>query len=94
MAVVFDLPMKAQLSKQISIAKHIIDGSITIDSVDEFQGVLLSTNPSKMPKLKCHCRRRRSRLMCRARLLGARKFTMINEEPLLWESALRICRYK
>ncbi len=32
--------MKTQLSKQISIAKHIIDGSITIDSVDEFQGML------------------------------------------------------
>jgi CRP-like cAMP-binding protein len=32
--------MKGQLSKQISIAKHIIDGSITIDSVKEFQGML------------------------------------------------------
>ena len=32
--------MKTQLSKQISIAKHIIDGSITIDSVDEFKGML------------------------------------------------------
>ena len=32
--------MKGQLSKQISIAKHIIDGSITIDSVQEFQGML------------------------------------------------------
>jgi CRP-like cAMP-binding protein len=35
-----DLPMKGQLSKQISVAKHIIDGSITIDSVKEFQGML------------------------------------------------------
>ena len=32
--------MKGQLSKQISIAKHIIDGSISIDSVKEFQGML------------------------------------------------------
>jgi len=32
--------MNGQLSKQISIAKHIIDGSITIDSVQEFQGML------------------------------------------------------
>jgi CRP-like cAMP-binding protein len=32
--------MKGQLSKQISIAKHIVDGSITIDSVKEFQGML------------------------------------------------------
>jgi CRP-like cAMP-binding protein len=32
--------MKGQLSKQISIARHIIDGSITIDSVKDFQGVL------------------------------------------------------
>ena len=32
--------MKGQLSKQISIAKHIIDGSITIDSISEFQGML------------------------------------------------------
>ena len=32
--------MNGQLSKQISIAKHIINGSITIDSVQEFQGVL------------------------------------------------------
>jgi CRP-like cAMP-binding protein len=32
--------MKGQLSKQISVAKHIIDGSITIDSVTEFQGML------------------------------------------------------
>jgi CRP-like cAMP-binding protein len=32
--------MNGQLSKQISIAKHIIDGSITIDSVHEFQGML------------------------------------------------------
>jgi hypothetical protein len=32
--------MNGQLSKQISIAKHIIDGSITIDSVKEFQGML------------------------------------------------------
>ena len=32
--------MKTQLSKQISIAKHIIDGSITIDSITEFQGML------------------------------------------------------
>lgn len=32
--------MKGQLSKQISIARHIIDGSITIDSVKEFQGML------------------------------------------------------
>ena len=32
--------MKTQLSKQISIAKHIIDGTITIDSVDEFKGML------------------------------------------------------
>ena len=32
--------MKGQLSKQISVAKHIIDGSITIDSVKEFQGML------------------------------------------------------
>lgn len=32
--------MSGQLSKQISIAKHIIDGSITIDSVQEFQGML------------------------------------------------------
>ena len=36
----YDLPMKTQLSKQISIAKHIIDGTVTIDSVDEFQGML------------------------------------------------------
>ena len=35
-----NLPMKGQLSKQISVAKHIIDGSITIDSVKEFQGML------------------------------------------------------
>ena len=32
--------MKTQLSKQISIAKHIIDGTITIDSITEFQGML------------------------------------------------------
>ena len=32
--------MKGQLSKQISIAKHIVDGSIIIDSVKEFQGML------------------------------------------------------
>lgn len=32
--------MNGQLSKQISIAKHIIDGSIIIDSVQEFQGML------------------------------------------------------
>jgi CRP-like cAMP-binding protein len=32
--------MKGQLSKHISVAKHIIDGSITIDSVKEFQGML------------------------------------------------------
>ena len=32
--------MKGQLSKQISIARHIVDGSITIDSVKEFQGML------------------------------------------------------
>ena len=32
--------MKGQLSKQISVARHIIDGSITIDSVKEFQGML------------------------------------------------------
>jgi hypothetical protein len=32
--------MKTQLSKQISIARHIINGSITIDSVEEFQGML------------------------------------------------------
>ena len=32
--------MKGQLSKQISIARHIIDGSITIDSVKEFQSML------------------------------------------------------
>ena len=32
--------MKTQLSKQISIANHIIDGTITIDSVDEFEGML------------------------------------------------------
>lgn len=32
--------MKGQLSKQISVAKHIIDGSISIDSVKEFQGML------------------------------------------------------
>lgn len=32
--------MNGQLSKQISLAKHIIDGSITIDSVKEFQGML------------------------------------------------------
>ncbi len=32
--------MKTQLSKQISIAKHIIDGTILIDSVDEFKSML------------------------------------------------------
>lgn len=32
--------MNGRLSKQISIAKHIIDGSITIDSVQEFKGML------------------------------------------------------
>ena len=32
--------MKTQLSKQISIARHIINGSITIDSVEEFQDML------------------------------------------------------
>jgi CRP-like cAMP-binding protein len=32
--------MRTQLSKQISIAKHVIDGTITIDSVDEFEGML------------------------------------------------------
>jgi len=32
--------MNGQSSKQISIARHIIDGSITIDSVQEFQGML------------------------------------------------------
>jgi CRP-like cAMP-binding protein len=32
--------MKGQLSKQISVARHIVDGSITIDSVKEFQGML------------------------------------------------------
>ena len=32
--------MNDQLSKQITIAKHIIDGSITIDSVKEFEGML------------------------------------------------------
>jgi len=32
--------MKGQLSKQISIARNIIDGSITIGSVKEFQGML------------------------------------------------------
>jgi CRP-like cAMP-binding protein len=35
-----DFSMKTQLSKQISIAKHISDGTITVDSVDEFQGML------------------------------------------------------
>jgi CRP-like cAMP-binding protein len=29
-----------ELSKQIDIAKHVIDGSITIDSVNEFEGIL------------------------------------------------------
>jgi CRP-like cAMP-binding protein len=32
--------MKGQLSKQISIARHTVDGSIIIDSVKEFQGML------------------------------------------------------
>jgi CRP-like cAMP-binding protein len=32
--------MKGQLSKQISIARHIVDGSIIIDSVREFQRML------------------------------------------------------
>ncbi len=32
--------MNGQLSKQISIAKHIVDGSITIDSISEFQSML------------------------------------------------------
>jgi CRP-like cAMP-binding protein len=32
--------MKGQLSKQISIAKHIVDGSIIIDSVKEFRSML------------------------------------------------------
>lgn len=32
--------MNDQLSRQISIAKHIIDGTITIDSVKEFEGML------------------------------------------------------
>jgi len=32
--------MNNQLSKQITIAKHIIDGTITIDSVKEFEGML------------------------------------------------------
>ncbi len=32
--------MNNQLSRQISIAKHIIDGSITIDSIKEFEGML------------------------------------------------------
>ena len=32
--------MKNQISKHINIAKHIVDGSITIDSVKEFQSIL------------------------------------------------------
>ena len=32
--------MNSQLSKQIDIAKHIIDGSIAIDSIKEFEGML------------------------------------------------------
>ena len=32
--------MKNQISKHISIAKHIVDGSLTIDSVKEFQSIL------------------------------------------------------
>jgi len=32
--------MKNQVSKHISIAKHIVDGSLTIDSVKEFRGIL------------------------------------------------------
>ena len=32
--------MDNQLSRQITIAKHIIDGTITIDSVKEFEGML------------------------------------------------------
>lgn len=32
--------MKNQISKHISIAKHIVDGSLTIDSVKEFRSIL------------------------------------------------------
>lgn len=32
--------METQLSKQISIAQHIVDGTITIDSVNEFRSML------------------------------------------------------
>ncbi len=32
--------MKNQISKHISIAKHIVDGSLTIDSVNEFRSIL------------------------------------------------------
>jgi CRP-like cAMP-binding protein len=32
--------MKNQISKQISIARHIVDGSLTIDSVKEFRSIL------------------------------------------------------
>jgi CRP-like cAMP-binding protein len=33
-------PMKNKISRHISIAKHIVDGSITIDSVKEFRSIL------------------------------------------------------
>jgi hypothetical protein len=32
--------MMNELSKQIDIAKHVIDGSLTIDSIKEFEGIL------------------------------------------------------
>ena len=32
--------MTNELSKQIDIAKHVIDGSLTIDSTKEFEGIL------------------------------------------------------
>jgi len=32
--------MKNQVSKHISIAKHIVDGSLTIDSVKELRNIL------------------------------------------------------
>ena len=32
--------MRININQQISIAKHIVDGSITLDSTDEFKSIL------------------------------------------------------
>ncbi len=32
--------MRSNINQQISIAEHIVDGSITLDSTDEFKSIL------------------------------------------------------